>query len=96
MMSTENQPSVEASSLDEQVRAALEAIEQLAAQRIRVQNGEELQALEGRIVAATDRLASALLAQKLQAAVDEPALHKAAVQLIKSAPRNSNIKVGGQ
>jgi hypothetical protein len=73
--------------VDEPVRTALEAIESLAAQRIRVQNAEELQALERLIMTATDRLASALLAQKLQAAVDEPALHEAARELIKSAPK---------
>jgi hypothetical protein len=86
-MTIENQPSVERSPLDERVRAAMEAIESLAVQRIQVQNAEELQALERRIVAATDQLASALLAQKLQAAVDESSLHEQARQLIKSAPK---------
>jgi hypothetical protein len=69
------------------VQAALAAIEALVQSRPQVQNAQELQELERAIVAATDRLASAILAQQLQGVLDDPQVQQAARTLIKQAPK---------
>lgn len=82
---TESQAEPIVASAD--VQAALAAIQALLSQRPRIQNAAELQVAERAIVAATDSLASAILAQQLQAAVDEPELQAQALAFIKSAPK---------
>jgi hypothetical protein len=70
-----------------EVQAALAAIEQLVGRRSQVRTAGELQRLEAEIITATDQLASAILAQKLQAALDEPEMQVAARDFIKQAPK---------
>ncbi|HBY96017.1 MAG TPA: hypothetical protein DEP84_19025 [Chloroflexi bacterium] len=69
------------------VQTAMAAIEQLLGQRSQIRNPEQLQQVEREIIVATDRLASAIVAQKLQAALDEPEVQQEAAALIKQAPK---------
>ncbi len=52
-----------------------------------VKTAEELEALEGKIVEATDKLAGALVAQKVQASLDCKELKDEAALLIKAYPK---------
>ena len=53
-------------SIEKGIKKALEEIDLIKKERSLVKTAEELEALERRIIEATDRLAGALIAQKVQ------------------------------
>ena len=53
-------------ALEEQINNSLAEISRIQKECILVKNGQELEYLESRIIQATDRLAGALLGQKVQ------------------------------
>lgn len=52
-----------------------------------VKTAEEVEALEGRIIEATDRLAGALVAQKVQDSIKSEELKDEAALLVKTYPK---------
>jgi BMFP domain-containing protein YqiC len=83
-----NQQVTEDSNLiEKKIEEALNEIDLIHEKKILVKTGEELEALERRIIEATDRLAGALVAQKIQDSVKNSELKKEALRLTKSYPK---------
>jgi hypothetical protein len=83
-----NQQVTEDSNLiEKKIEAALKEIDRIHEEKSLVKTGEELEALERRIIEATDRLAGALVAQKIQDSVKNSELKKEALRLTKSYPK---------
>ena len=83
-----NQQVTEDSNLiEKKTKEALKEIDLIHEEIILVKTGEELEALERRIIEATDRLAGALVAQKIQDSVKNSELKKEALRLTKSYPK---------
>jgi len=73
--------------LEGRVTIALKEIDLLKKERTVVKTADELESLERKIVAATNKLASALIAQKLQDSIDSVELKGDVVALVKSDPK---------
>ncbi len=87
-MDDKNQQVTEDSNLiEKKTKEALKEIDLIHEEIILVKTGEELEALERRIIEATDRLAGALVAQKIQDSVKNSELKKEALRLTKSYPK---------
>lgn len=87
-MDDKNQQVTEDSNLiEKKIEAALKEIDRIHEEKSLVKTGEELEALERRIIEATDRLAGALVAQKIQDSVKNSELKKEALRLTKSYPK---------
>ena len=74
-------------SSQKRIEEALKEIDRIHKEKSLVKSGDELEALERRIIEATDRLAGALVAQKIQDCVESPELKKEGLQLAKSYPK---------
>ena len=74
-------------AIDKKIEEALKEIKNIHREKNLVKTGEELEALERRIIEATDRLAGALVAQKLHDSLKNPELKEEGLQLAKSHPK---------
>lgn len=74
-------------AIDKKIEEALNEIENIHREDNLVKTGEELEALERRIIEATDRLAGALVAQKLYDSLKSPGLKEEGLRLAKSYPK---------
>jgi len=69
------------------IEKALKEIDLIQKEKSLVKTAEELEALERRIVEATDKLAGALVAQKVQASIHSKELKDEAGRLVNTYPR---------
>ena len=74
-------------AVDKKIKEALNEIEKIQREKDLAKSAAELEALERRIIEATDRLAGALVAQKLYDSLKNPELKEESSQLIKSHPK---------
>jgi len=72
--------------LEREIEKALKEIDVIQKEKHLVKTAEELEAIERRIVAATDKLAGALIAQKIQDAMDGKELKDEAALLVQTYP----------
>ena len=70
-----------------EIEKALKEIDLIQKEKGLVKTAEELEALERRIVKATDKLAGALVAQKVQASIDSKELKDEAALLVNMHPK---------
>ena len=73
-------------SIEKGIEKALQEIDLIQKEKGLVKTAEELEALERRIVDATDKLAGALIAQKVQESIKSKELKDEAALLIKTYP----------
>ena len=76
-------------SLEAKINDSLAEINRIRAECIVVKTGQELEELESKIIQATDKLAGALLGQKVQASIINPELKEEASQLTKAFPKKT-------
>lgn len=77
----------ESAEIEEGIEKALEEIDLIQKEKGVVRTAEELEALERRIIEATDKLAGALVAQKVQASIHSEELKAEAALLAKRYPK---------
>jgi len=73
--------------IEKGIEKALKEIDLIQKEKSLVKTAEELEALERRIVEATDKLAGALVAQKVQASIYGEELKEEAALLVKRYPK---------
>ncbi len=73
--------------IEQQVEDAFKDLEELYKDRIIVRNANELEAIERKIVAATDKLAGLMTAHKVQQSIDSSELQEDATHLVKSSSK---------
>ncbi len=74
-------------SIQQKIEKALQEIDLIQKERSLVKTAEELEALERRIIEATDKLAGALVAQKVQDSIKSKELKDEAALLVKTHPK---------
>ena len=74
-------------SIEKKIEKALQEIDLIQKERSLVKTAEELEALERRIIEATDKLAGALVAQKVQDSIKSKELKDEAALLVKTHPK---------
>ncbi len=74
-------------SIEKGIEKALQEIDLIQKERSLVKTAEELEALERRIIEATDRLAGALVAQKIQDSIKSEELKDEAALLVNTYPK---------
>ena len=77
----------ESDEVEKSIEKALKEIDFIQKEKELVKTADELEALERRIVAATDKLASALVAQKVQASIHSKELKEEAALLANRYPK---------
>lgn len=77
----------QSAEIEKGIEEALKEIDLIQKEKGLVKTGEELEALERRIVDATDKLAGALVAQKVQASIHSEELKDEAVLLVNRYPK---------
>jgi hypothetical protein len=75
------------SKIEQQVQDAFKDLEKLYKERIIVRDADQLEAIERRIVAATDKLAGLMTAHKVQQSIDSSQLQDDAANLVKSSAK---------
>jgi len=73
-------------SIEKRVEKALQEIDLIQKERSLVKTAEELEALERKIIDATDKLAGALVAQKVQHSIKSKELKDEASLLVNTHP----------
>jgi len=73
--------------IEKWIEKALEEIDLIQKEKSLVKTAEELEALERRIVEATDKLAGALVAQKVDDSIKSKELKDEATDLVKTYPK---------
>ncbi|MDY6857679.1 MAG: hypothetical protein SWO11_23885 [Thermodesulfobacteriota bacterium] len=73
--------------IEKRIEESLKEVDLIQKEKALVKTGKELEALERRIVDATDKLAGALVAQKVQASIDSKELEDEAAVLAKTYPK---------
>ena len=71
-----------------QIREALHELEEIRNSKMKITSASELEAVERKIVSATDKLASLLTGMKIQQAVDSDDLKEQEKQLLESLPED--------
>jgi hypothetical protein len=74
-------------SIEKAIEKALQEIDLIQKEKSLVKTAEELEALEQRIIEATDKLAGALVAQKVQDSIKGKELKDEAALLVKTHPK---------
>jgi hypothetical protein len=77
----------QSAEIEKGIEKALKEIDLIQKEKGLVKTAEELEALERRIVDATDKLAGALVAQKLQASIHSEELKDEAARLVNTYPK---------
>ena len=77
----------QSAEIEKGIEKALKEIGLIQKEKGLVKTAKELEALERRIVEATDKLAGALVAQKVQASIDSKELKDEAGVLVKTYPK---------
>ena len=72
--------------IEDQIKEALREIELIAKQQAKIQDADDLEALEQNIIKATDKLAGLITAQKIQQALDSDEIKQQTKELINNLP----------
>lgn len=73
--------------IERKIKDVFEELEQLTKKKIIMKNAGDLEAIEEKIIRATDRLAGLITAQKIQQSLDSEELKAEASELISSLPQ---------
>jgi len=74
-------------NIEQKIEEAFKELEKLYKDRIIVRNATELEAIERKVVAATDKLAGLMTTHKVQHSVDSSVLKQDATNLVKSSSK---------
>jgi len=74
-------------NIEQKIEESFKELEKLYKDRIIVRNATELEAIERKVVAATDKLAGLMTAHKVQHSVDSSVLKQDATNLVKSSSK---------
>jgi hypothetical protein len=77
----------QSAEIEKGIEKALKEIDLIQKEKSLVKTAEELEALERRIIEATDKLAGALVAQKVQASIHSKELKDEAARLVNTYPK---------
>jgi hypothetical protein len=78
--------------IERKIKDVFEELEQLTKKKIIIKNAGDLEAIEEKIISATDRLAGLITAQKIQQSLDSEELKAEASELIFSFPQKMKNK----
>jgi hypothetical protein len=88
MMGDNNSPeSKQIDKIEDQIKQALREIELITKQRAKINDAQDLEAVEKKIIQATDKLAGLITAQKIQQALDSEAIDQQTKELINNLPK---------
>ena len=73
--------------IEDQIKQALREIELITKQRAKIHDAQDLEAVEKKIIQATDKLAGLITAQKIQQALDSEAIDQQTKELINNLPK---------
>jgi len=88
MMDDHNsQQSKQIDKIEDQIKEALREIELITKQQAKIKDADDLEAVENKIIKATDKLAGLITAQKIQQALDSDEIKQQTKQLINNLPK---------
>ena len=88
MMGDDNsQESKQIDKIEDQIKQALREIELITKQRAKINDAQDLEAVEKKIIQATDKLAGLITAQKIQQALDSEEIDQQTKELINNLPK---------
>jgi hypothetical protein len=88
MMGDDNsQNSKQIDKIEDQIKQALREIELITKQQTKINDAQELEAVEKKIIQATDKLAGLITAQKIQQALDSESIDQQTKELINNLPK---------
>jgi len=73
--------------IEDQIKQALREIEVITKQQAKIRDADDLEALEKKIIKATDKLAGLITAQKIQQALDSDEIKQQTKELIDNLPK---------
>ena len=73
--------------IEDQIKEALREIELITKQQAKINDAEDLEAVEKKIIKATDKLAGLITAQKIQQALDSQEIKQQTKELINNLPK---------
>ena len=82
-----SQESKQIDKIEDQIKQALREIELITKQRAKINDAQEPEAVEKKIIQATDKLAGLITAQKIQQALDSEEIDQQTKELINNLPR---------
>ncbi len=87
-MGDDNLPeSKQIDKIEDQIKQALREIELITKQQAKINDAQDLEAVEKKIIQATDKLAGLITAQKIQQALDSAAIDQQTKELINNLPK---------
>lgn len=87
MMSKETSNYEQIDVIERKIKDVFEELEQLTKKKVIMKNAGDMEAIEEKIIRATDRLAGLITAQKIQQSLDSEELKAEASELISSFPQ---------
>jgi hypothetical protein len=88
MMDDQNSPErKQIDKIEDQIKEALREIELITKQQAKINDAEDLEAVEKKIIQATDKLAGLITAQKIQQALDSQEIKQQTKELINNLPK---------
>jgi hypothetical protein len=82
-----SQESKQIDKIEDQIKQAIREIELITKQRAKINDAQDLEAVEKKIIQATDKLAGLITAQKIQQALDSEEIDQQTKELINNLPR---------
>ena len=82
-----SQHSKQIDKIEDQIKQALKEIELITKQQAKINDAQDLEAVEKKIIQATDKLAGLITAQKIQQALDSEAIDQQTKELINNLPK---------
>ncbi len=82
-----SQESKQIDKIEDQIKQALREIELITKQQAKINDAQDLEAVEKKIIQATDKLAGLITAQKIQQALDSEAIDQQTKELINNLPK---------
>ncbi len=81
------QESKQIDKIEDQIKQAHREIELVTKQRAKINDAQDLEAVEKKIIQATDKLAGLITAQKIQQALDSEEIDQQTKELMNNLPR---------
>ena len=82
-----SQESKQIDKIEDQIKQALREIELITKQREKINDAQDLEAVEKKIIQATDKLAGLITVQKIQQALDSEPIDEQTKELINNLPK---------
>jgi hypothetical protein len=83
----DSQESTQIEKIEDQIKEAIKEIELITKQQAKIEDADELEAVEKDIIKATDKLAGLITALKIQQALDSDEIKQQSKELINSLPK---------